>query len=99
MTEVFDSSDPKAIREAREKVKSKDQLAKDGLKVTMSNENGRAWLYRVLLACDPFRNCFSLDALEMARRCGEVNIGLQIIAEMQEVSPELYLQTMKENNK
>jgi hypothetical protein len=33
----------------------------------------------------------------MAQRCGEVNIGLQLIAEMDEASPDLYLQMMKEN--
>ena len=95
---IIDVSDPKAIAAAIKTDKSKDVRAKEGLHALMRDPNGRAWLYRVLLMCDPFRSPFSTDPIVMAKNCGEANIGLQIIADMQEVSPELYLQTMKENN-
>lgn len=97
MTEVFDASDPKAVKEAVKAAKSKDTLAKEGLKAAMQSEAGRAWLYKLLMLSAPGRNAFSSDPLDMAFRCGEQNIGQQIIAEMDEVSPELYLQMMKEN--
>lgn len=93
-----DVSDPKAIQAALKTAKSFDDRAREGLHNMMRDPNGRAWLYRMLDVCHPFRNAFSSDALIMAHNCGEVNIGLQIIADMQECSPELYLQTMKENN-
>lgn len=94
---VTDTSDPKQVQAAIKDSKTKDQIAKEGLKVMMSSVEGRAWLYRALSWTSPFQNCFSIDSGQMAFRCGEVNIGLQLIADMQEVSPELYLQTMKEN--
>jgi hypothetical protein len=97
MTETYDASDPKAVKAAIKDTKSAEAIAREGLKQTMQTEPGRKWLYRLLLMCDPFRNPFNPDALEMARRCGEVNVGLQLIADMDEVSPELYLQMMKEN--
>lgn len=97
MTETYDASDPKAVRAAAKTAKSADDIAREGLRQTMQSEQGRKWLYRALMMCDPFRNPFSSEALEMARRCGEVNIGLQLIADMDEVSPELYLLMMKEN--
>jgi hypothetical protein len=95
--EVVDTSSPKQLRDAIRKSKDKDAVAKEGLKMVMGDVAGRAWLYRVLMLCDPFRNPFSTDPLMMAQRCGEVNIGLQLIAEMDEASPDLYLQMMKEN--
>jgi hypothetical protein len=97
MSETFDTSDPKAVKAAIKDAKSAETIAREGLRQTMGTEQGRKWLYRALMLCDPFRNPFSTDALAMAFRCGEVNIGLQLIAEMQEVSPDLYLQMMKEN--
>lgn len=97
MTEVFDSSDPKAVKAAIKDAKSRDVIAKEGLKAMMGHEPGRAWLHRLLMMSDPFRNPFSSDPLMMAMRCGEVNIGLQVIADMEEASPELYLLMMKEN--
>lgn len=97
MNEVQDTSDPKAVAKQIKDAKSKDVIAKEGLRATMSSEPGRKWLHSLLLRCDPFRSPFSTDALVMAKNCGEANIGLQLIAEMHEVSPELYLLTMKEN--
>lgn len=97
MSETFDVSDPKTVKAAVKSAKAAEAIAREGLRQTMQTEQGRRWLYRLLMFCDPFRNPFSSDALVMAQRCGEVNIGLQIIADMDEVSPELYLQMMKEN--
>lgn len=94
---MTDASDPKAVRDAVKEAKSADLRAKEGLKAIMGDPSGRAWLYKLLMTCDPYRNCFSSDALAMAMRCGEANIGLQVIAEMHEASPELYLLMMKEN--
>lgn len=97
-TDIFtDASDPKQVSRKIKSDKSKELVAREGLRHAMSTEQGRAWLYRVLMWCEPFRSPFSIDALQMAKNCGEVNIGLQIIADMHEVSPELYLQTIKEN--
>jgi hypothetical protein len=93
----YDASDAKTFQARVKETKSKDVIAREGLRQAMSNEGGRAWLHKTLMACDPFRNPFSTDALLMAHRCGEVNIGLQLIADMNEVSPELYLQMIKEN--
>lgn len=97
MTEIFDASDPKAVKAAVKTAKDAEAIAREGLRETMSSEQGRKWLHSLLLKCDPFRSPFSTDPVMMAKNCGEANIGLQIIADMHEVSPELYLQMMKEN--
>lgn len=94
---MTDASDPKELRDAVKKEKTREQVAKDGLLATMSTVSGRAWLHSFLLKCAPFRSPFSSDALQMSFNAGEANIGLQLIAEMDEASPDLYLQMMKEN--
>lgn len=97
MTDSYDASDPKAVRDVIKSSKSSETLAREGLRETMQSEHGRKWLHKLLLMCDPYHNPFDANAAQMAFRCGEMNIGLQLIAEMHEVSPELYLQIMKEN--
>jgi hypothetical protein len=97
MSEIYDTSDPKVVKAAIKDAKSAEAIAREGLRQTMQSEQGRKWLHTLLLKCDPTRNPFSSDPLRMAFNCGEANIGLQLIADMDEVSPELYLQMMKEN--
>lgn len=99
MSDTHDTSDPKALRAAIKADKSKEAVAKEGLRQIMSTEPGRAWLHQTLLSCHPFHSPFDPNLAVMAFSCGESNIGLQLIAEMQSVSPELYLQMMKENNR
>lgn len=94
---TYDSSSPKEVTEKAKASKAFDIRAKEGLKAIMGDPTGRTWLYRLLTLCDPYTNCFSSDPLHMAMRCGETNIGLQVIADMHEASPELYLLMMKEN--
>lgn len=93
----YDSSDPKAVKEAVKDAKSKDLVASEGLKTMMGHESGRAWLYKTLMLADPFRNPFTTDAGRTAFNCGEINITMQLLAEMQEASLDLYLQMIKEN--
>lgn len=97
MTEQTDTSDPKQVKAAIKDAKQRDLLSKIGLRNMMQSEEGRAWLFKFLSTTNAFTNAFSTDPLVMSFRCGEINIGLQLIADMNEVSPELYLLTLKEN--
>jgi hypothetical protein len=99
MTDTFDSSDPKAVKAAIKDAKSKDLIAIEGLKAMMQTEPGRVWLNKLVNVCSPFTNPFSSDPAVMAFRCGEVNIGLQVIADLNEASSDLYLLMIKENAK
>jgi hypothetical protein len=94
---MTDTSDPKAVREAIKDAKSREVIALEGLKTMMASEPGRAWLHKLLLMCDPYASAYSRDSHDTAFRCGEINIGLQVIAELHAASPDLYLQMMKEN--
>ena len=94
---TYDSSDPKAVEKTAKAVKTKEVARTEGLRQIMGSEYGRAWLFALIDLCGPGQNPFSSDAIRMAFNCGELNIGNQLIAQCNAVSPELYLLMMKEN--
>lgn len=57
---------------------------------------GRRWLYNLLGFCHAYESSFRTNALAMAYAEGERNVGLRIIADLTEASPELYFQMHKE---
>lgn len=93
----FDSSEPRDVQKRIKSVKQKDALNKEALRTIMASQPGRAWIHSLLIRCRPYSSPFNSDALLMAHNCGEANIGLQVIAELHDVSPELYLLMMKES--
>ena len=93
----FDSSDPRDVQKRIKTVKQKEAINREALRGIMSAEGGRSWVYSLLIRCHPFATPFNSDALLMSHNCGEANIGLQVVAELHDVSPELYLLMMKEN--
>jgi hypothetical protein len=95
----FDSSDPKAVKEQAKASKSKEDVALEGLRMALSTEPGRAWLYRALTWTSVGHNPFNRDPIMMAFSCGEHNIGQQMMSDMQTVSFELYMLMLKENDK
>jgi hypothetical protein len=97
MTEVFDSSDQKAVAKRIAGAKDKDAILKEALVGIMQTPSGRSWLKSVLDRCSPYRSPFSSDPIQMAFSCGEQNIGLQLVAELHAASTDLYLTMMKEN--
>lgn len=94
---TFDSSDPRAVEKAIKANKTIEDVREEGLRQTMTSVQGRAWVYKLIEICGPGQNPFSPDALRMAFACGELNIGNQLVAQINALAPELYLVMMKEN--
>jgi hypothetical protein len=93
----FDASEPKDVQKRIKTIKQKEALNKEALRVIMSSQGGRSWILSLLERCHPYTTPFNSDAILMAHNCGEANIGLQVVAELHAVSPELYLLMMKES--
>lgn len=66
------------------------------LQEIMAFRRGRAFVYRILEQCGIYRTSFASDAMAMAFREGERNVGLRLLAEVTEVSPEKYYTMLKE---
>lgn len=82
----------KARREAA--VKRREQLEQLGR--FMSTPPGREYMYDLLASCHVYTTSFATNALAMAFREGERNIGLRLGADLTEASADLYLQMLKE---
>ena len=66
----------------------------------MANVQGRRMMYRFLSQAGIYKTTYSKDAPEhnIFFREGMRNLGLWILNEVQESSPELYLKMLKEEN-
>lgn len=92
----YDASEPKDVKAAiRASKRWDDKRAKVILSI-MFTEDGRRWMREVLELCRIGDNPFSKDALIMSFRCGEINIGNQLMAQVMNVAPQQYMQMMNE---
>lgn len=64
----------------------------------MSTISGRRWMRELFELTHLFHTSFSTEALLMAAREGERNIGLQVLAALMRACPEAYVQMMREQN-
>jgi hypothetical protein len=80
--------------ERERRVRRRDQLAL--LARVMAEPVGREYLYDLLSSCHVYSSSFGTNALAMAFREGERNVGIRIGADLTEASPDLYLQMLKE---
>lgn len=93
-----DHSDRAQIRSARReaRVKRRDQLALLGR--LMAEPHGREFFYDLLSACHMFNTSFATNALQMAFREGERNVGLRLTADITEAAPDQFLLMLKERD-
>lgn len=70
----------------------------DDFKTFMSDARGRRVMWRVLSMTGIFRNAFVMgDAHATAFRCGEQNIGHQLLGEITTLCPERYHEMVGES--
>lgn len=93
---AFDASDPELVAAAAEEARRAARRDTDTLRQLLGVKQGRAWLFRLLTSCHIFQTSFDNDALRMAFREGERNVGLRLLAESQSADPDLFALMMKE---
>lgn len=96
--EPYDAGDQKLVEEAAKAAKQAEKDRVAFLESAMAQPNGRKWFYELLRNCGVGRNPYSTTDRGTAFNCGELNIGLPIMAELQTHCPQLYLLMMKENS-
>lgn len=97
--------DPMALAEQAEAADSKalkDRMAAESeasdIRWLMESEQGRRIVWRLLNRTGVFRSSFSSDALAMAFAEGNRNTGLQLLAQVHELCPDLYPEMVREAN-
>lgn len=94
---AYNADDEKQVKKARKDAEFNDALRLDVIKNVMSAPAGRRWMYGLMEMCHCFHTSFIAGAPDAtAFREGERNIGLQIIADVQSASPDLYLTMIQE---
>lgn len=93
----YDTSDPVEVVKARKKSQRTrvDRLA--FVSAAMTTEEGRAYYYDLLVFCKVFSTPFDDDPHRTSFKCGEQNIGLKILSDIQTAAPDLYVKMIREN--
>lgn len=95
----YNAADPEQVksRKLSEKQALRQYLA--DVEAILKLPEGRRFLWKLLCDCHIFQTSFSQNALTMANWEGERNVGLKIWATLEQVSPEIILLLMKENQR
>jgi hypothetical protein len=89
-------SDERKVRQQRREARVIRRGQLEQLVKFMQDPHGRKYIYDLLASVGIYSTTFSANALTMAFREGERNIGLRLVADLTEASPELYLMMLKE---
>ena len=97
LEETYNTSDPAAVNKARKKASRTRAERLHFVQAAMTTEQGRAWFYDLLLRAHIFNRAFDPDPYIHAYKAGEVNLGLQILNDIQEAAPNDYIKMVSEN--
>ena len=89
----------RAQAEQADKARRDQREYSDDLNRVMSNKSGRRFMRRLLAETGVYRESFDPNALRMAHREGERNVGLRLLAAVQSACPERYLEMLQEHSK
>jgi len=92
---VSNASDEKQIAEAKQKVKNRQDQEKDDLKYVLASAQGRRFIYKTLELTGIYKSSFT-GSSETFFLEGQRNIGLKLLAKVQEVDFDGYLKMLNE---
>lgn len=93
----YDTSDPEKVNKARKKYARTRAHRLEFVAAAMTTEQGRAWYYDMLIRCKVLKTPYTSDSHDTAFRCGEQNIGLMILSDIQDAAPDQYIVMISEN--
>jgi hypothetical protein len=96
---TFNASDPAQVAAKRRSAGRKRKASEGVVYTIMSTQAGREWMRSILDSCHCFSTSFTGEALTMAFKEGERNIGLMLTAQIMKVSPDEFILMLKEHNK
>lgn len=97
--ESFDTSDPVQVNTARKKSARTRADRLEFVHAAMTTPQGRAWFYDLIVRCHIFNRAFDPDPYIHAYKAGEVNIGLQILSDIQDGASDNYVLMIEENKR
>lgn len=89
--EQFDTSDPQQVNKAKKRAARTRADRLEFVNAAMQHEQGRAWFYDILAFCKIFSTPYSSDPYDTAFKLGMQNLGLRVMADIQDAAPKEYL--------
>lgn len=93
---VKNVADPEQVKKADQSEKFGRELEIDDMKFVLSSKQGRRLLWKYLSFCGVYQSSFRTSA-EIYYLEGQRAVGLKLLGDIHEASPEAYMQMMKEN--
>lgn len=95
---TVDVGDPATLKSQIKESKSTEQVRKETVRTMMLVEDNRKYFFDLLEKCHLYATPYSpRDPYATSFACGEHNIGLQVLSDLQLGAPDLYLLMLEEN--
>lgn len=94
----YNAADRKDVRRAEKAARQAELARGEVVKGLMDTTAGRRYVWDRLSAAHIFVTSFNLDPVQMAFNEGERNQGLQLLGDIMQWCPDLFIQAMRESN-
>ena len=91
-------ADQKQVKEQKQKEKDIRKTELDDVKSILSTEHGRRFFFRYLSICGVFKSSFT-GSSETYFLEGRRDVGLRLLADINESNPKAYAALMEENER
>ena len=95
---MSNAADPVKVKDAGRKAKDVRRQEMDDIKFILSDRRGRRFYWRYLAECGVFQSSFTGNS-ETFFREGQRNVGLKLMADLNEADPKVYSVMVEENQK
>jgi len=92
---VRNAADPEQVEQAKDKVESLNDQRLNDIREVLNTRRGRRFYWRYLTICGVFKTS-NADASQIFFNEGMRNVGLQLLADVNEAAPEAYLVMLRE---
>lgn len=91
-------SDEHLVKKREKKISNRHERDMEDLRNVLNHASGRRVIWRIMEDCGVFKNCFVESSSRLTDfLLGQKNLGLKIMAEVNDVNPEFYVRMKKEN--
>ena len=95
---IEDLGEKKDVKARTKRVGKKARSLDETLRGIMGTGIGRAWIWSILSTCRSFEMEAPTDAVAMAFRNGERNVGICLLSDVMRVAPHEFVDMMREAN-
>ena len=93
---VKNAADPEQVRKAKQKVESLNDRRLNDVREVLNNKRGRRFIWELLEFCGVFKTSLA-DEHVIFYNEGQRNVGLKLLADINEAAPEAYIVMLNES--